>query len=235
MASTTTHYGLVTDVVVDDFVEPIHHNRMADTLDHVLGEFLGQMMPHGAMTGWELTEDKTVTGGRGLIGSCWCSSATEEAIADLTAGAVNRVYATANSASCTDGAVSFVAQLAAPGPAGSAFLGTIELDAAGDVVAVDNGASGVQRHCHALLFGELSGSGLEEDVPAETTVPVTVDHSGEGSFRVPGQLVVESETADFEWRVVEACAGGGFVVEVTNTGGSSADFAYNWQREGILR
>ena len=50
MASTTTNYGLATDVVVDDFVEPAHQNRVADTLDRALGEFLAQMMPAGAMT-----------------------------------------------------------------------------------------------------------------------------------------------------------------------------------------
>ena len=60
-------------------------------------------------------------------------------------------------------------------------------------------------HCHPLTFGALAGEGVEEDVEPDETVEFEVDHSSEGRFRVPGHLVVDSASADFEWSVTEAC------------------------------
>ena len=43
MATTTPNYQLATGVVTDDFVQPDHQNRVADTVDRALGRFLRRM------------------------------------------------------------------------------------------------------------------------------------------------------------------------------------------------
>ena len=45
----TNIYGLPTGVVADDFIEPSHHNRIADPLDRLLGNFLQKLMADGAV------------------------------------------------------------------------------------------------------------------------------------------------------------------------------------------
>ena len=65
MAGSTANYGLATGVVTDDLIEPEHHNRVADTLDRVLGWFLKRMMADGAYSGWTLTTAGTVEPGSG--------------------------------------------------------------------------------------------------------------------------------------------------------------------------
>lgn len=235
MGSTTPNYGFATAVVADDLVEPDHNNRLADTVDRTLGEFLRHIIPMGAHEGWEITGDKEVSAGQGLIGACWCRTMEAQEIVGLSEGAVNYVYGAADAQSAPAGTVQFVAQTAPPGPGEAVYLGTIELDAEGEVVEIDNEAAGVQRNCHRLAVERLAGSGLVEDVPAQESVTVKVEHGSEGEFRVPGDLRVTSDSPDFEWEVAEAHRGDRFRLRVTNVGGEAADFAYEWSREGLAR
>lgn len=235
MASTTPNYGFATGVATDDFVEPEHNNRLADTIDRTLGEFLRHIIPAGAHEGWEITGDKEVSAGQGLIGACWCRTAEAQEIVGLSAGAVNHVYGAADAQSAPEGTVQFVAQTAPPGPGEAVYLGTIELDGEGEVVEIDNAAPAAQRNCYRLAIERLEGSGLVGDVPAQESVVVEVDHASEGEFRVPGDLRVTSASPDFEWEVVEAHRGDRFRLQVTNAGGEAADFAYEWSREGLAR
>lgn len=235
MAGTTPNYGLATDVQTDDLVEPWHHNRLADTLDRALGEMVRHLLGDGVHAGWMIEETRTVTEGTGLIGGCWCGTGTSAGITGLTNGAVNYVYAVAGEGSAPDGSVTFVAQLAPPGPGRSVLLGTIELATDGSVVAVDNGCEGAQRDRHGLVFGHVSGSGVEEDVGANETVEIAVDHRASGEFRVPGDLRVTSDSPGFTWVVLAHHRGDGFVIAATNDGMESADFEYDWEREGLLR
>lgn len=235
MASTTPNYGFATGVAADDLVEPDHNNRLADTVDRTLGEFLRHIIPAGAPEGWEISAETKVTAGQGLIGACWCRTLEPREITGLSEGAVNHVYGAPTAQSAPEGAVQFVAQTAPPGPGGSVYLGTIELDGDGEVVGIDNEAAGAQRNCHRLAVERLEGSGLVEDVPAEESVIVEVEHGSEGEFRVPGDLRVTSDSPDFEWEVAEAHRGDRFRMQVTNTGSEAADFAYEWSREGLAR
>jgi hypothetical protein len=68
MAGVSANYGLATGVLADDLIEPQHHNRVADTVDRVLGLFLKRMMAAGVYEGWSLTLDGEVTAGEGLVG-----------------------------------------------------------------------------------------------------------------------------------------------------------------------
>ena len=235
MAATTQNYGFATGVAADDFVEPDHNNRLADTVDRTLGEFLRHIIPAGAHEGWEITGDKEVSAGQGLIGACWCRTLEAQEIVGLIEGAVNHVYGAPTAQSAPEGAVQFVAQTAPPGPGDAVYLGTIELDGEGEVVGIDNEAAGTQRNCHRLAIERLEGSGLVEDVPAEESVTVEVAHESEGEFQVPGDLQVTSDGADFEWEVTEAHRGDRFRLRVTNVGSEAADFAYEWSREGLAR
>lgn len=235
MASSTPNYDLTTDVVADDFVAPSHNNRLADTIDRALGEFLKSIIAAGAHEGWEITTAKTVAAGQGLLGACWCRTVVAQDIQDLTDGAVNYVYGALVENSAPDGEISFVAQVAPPGPGQAILLGTIELDAGGNVVAVDNNAAGSQRDCHRLAIEELQGTGIIEGVPGGATVSACVSHAAAGEFRIPGDLRVSSESQDFEWAVTEHHRGDEFWLRVTNSGSYPGDFEYDWSREGITR
>ncbi len=235
MASTTAHYQLTTDVQTDDFIEPSHQNRVADTVDRVLGGFLKNVMTAGVHEGWEIDNAKTVSAGQGLVDGCWCETPAAQSISGLTDAMVNYVFAVPNEASAPDGTMAFVAQPALPGPAGAVMLGTIELASDGSVVAVDNEAEGSQRTCHQLTVVALAGSGTIQNIPAESTVEELVSHEGQGDFRVPGDLRVASSDSGFEWHVSESHRGDCFTFEVTNLGAEAATFSYTWTREGFAR
>jgi len=230
MAGVTENYGFATEVAVDDFVQPSHNNRLADTVDRVLGSLLRRLMTAGAHEGWSILGDKTVGSGQGLVGACWCQTTSAQAISDLTDDAVNHVFVEATADGGPDGTVSFFAQLSANGPADSVYLGTIELDGGGDVVAIDNQAEGVERQCYPLAWVSLVGSGIIEDVDPSAEETVYVEHD---VLRVPGAIELTSESPDFTWTIEESWRGDRFLLRVTNNGGSAADFEYEWAREGV--
>jgi len=230
MANETANYRLITDVVSDDIVEPEHNNRLADTLDRVLGSFLGRMVTAGVHDGWLITAEKQVSAGEGLIAACWCSTAAAQDIVDLADDAVNYVFAESTESSGADGSVSFRAQLSPAGPDASVLLGTIELDASGEVVAVDNEVEGAGRECYALAWRTLSGSGIEEAVPAGGEVEVVVEHD---ALRIPGAIEFAAEGEDFTWEIDRTHEAASFRVAATNNGAEAADFVYTWERQGI--
>jgi len=235
LASSTPNYGFETGVVTDDFIEPSHHNRLADTVDRALGEFLTHVIAAGAQDGWEIELTKEVSAGRGLISACWCQTGAAQAIEQLTNDAVNHVYGVLDETSAPEGTAQFVAQVAPPGPGGSILLGTIELDAGGAVVTIDNDAPGVQRSCHRLAVETLVGSGVVQGVPGGATVVACVSHAAIGEFRVPGDLRVDSDTPLTEWEVAQHHRGDEFTIRVTNLSSYPVDFAYTWSREGIIK
>lgn len=235
MSSVTPRYGLAADLGTDDFIEPSHHNRLAETVDRVLGSLVEKVLGRGVFAGWELTSGKQVTAGEGLVGNCWCASSVNSAISGLTVGAVNYVYAVPTADSAPEGTVVFAAQLAPPGPGGSVYLGTMTLDAAGTVTAVDNWASGVERNCCRLQMAKVAGSGAVTAVPAGSSQSTVVTHAEKAQFIIAGHLVAATSTPDFEVRVTESSRGDQFTLEITNGGTAAADCSYTWQREGLLR
>ncbi|MEA3247350.1 MAG: hypothetical protein U9Q74_14445, partial [Gemmatimonadota bacterium] len=92
MSELTQNYQLVTSVAVDDFVQPGHNNRLADTVDRVVGSVLKRLATEGVYDGWEIQSDKTVSAGEGLIAACWCETTQAQAITGLTDDAVNHVF-----------------------------------------------------------------------------------------------------------------------------------------------
>lgn len=230
MPGLTENYLLVTDVVVDDFVQPSHNNRLADTVDRVLGSVLRRLLTAGVFEGWSILGDKTVGTGQGLVGACWCQTTAAQEISGLTANAVNHVFIAATADGGPQGTVSAFAQLSSTGPSDSIYLGTIELDAAGEVLGIDNAADGVQRQCYPLAWRDLAGSGTIEDVAPSAQETVYVTHE---ALRVPGAIVLASDTPDFTWEIGESWRGDKFLLAVTNGGASTADFEFIWARTGI--
>lgn len=230
MPTETQNYKLVTGVVSDDFVEPDHINRMADALDRVVGSFLQRLMTAGVYSGWEIGTEKQVSAGEGLIRGCWCSTANPQDVVDLTNDAVNYVFAEATDTCGWDGSVVLRAQLSSAGPTGSLLLGSIELDASGEVVAVDNDIEGVDRQCYELGWRTLRGSGSVASVPAGEDVAVIIEHD---ALRLPGAIEFDVENEDFTWEIDRTHGAASFRVTATNTGGSPADMDYTWRRHGI--
>jgi len=232
MPNETANYRLITDVVSDDIVEPDHNNRLADTLDRVLGSFLQRIVTAGVCDGWRITAEKQVDAGEGLVAACWCSTTAAQDIEDLTSDAVNYVFAESTDTSGADGSVTFRAQLSPAGPDASVLLGTIELDASGDVVAIDNEVAGAGRQCYALAWRTLSGSGTEASVPPSGQVEVIVEHD---ALRIPGAIEFEAEGEDFTWDIDWTHEASRFRVTAVNNGAEAADFVYAWQRHGIAQ
>ncbi len=230
MANETANYKLITDVVNDDFVQPEHNNRVADTVDRTLGTFLRRIITAGAFDGWEITTAKQVDAGEGLIAACWCTIAAGQDIDDLTDGALNYVFAEATDTSGADGSVGFRAQTSGSGPAGSVLLGTIELDGLGAVVEVDNNAAGVQRQCYPIAWCALSGGGTVADVAAEEQVVFTVAHD---ALRVPGAIAFDIAGSDFTWEIDRTHEAESFRVTATNESAATADLVYTWERQGV--
>lgn len=235
MASTTPVYSLVTGVVSGDLIEPDHHNRVADSLDCILGGILSGLLSSGAASGWEITNDKTVGPGCGLVDACWCSTNEAQAVSGLSHGAVSHVFACATDGSAPRGEVSFVGQTSLPGPGRSIYLGTITLDAEGAVAGVSNDAAGAQRQCHPFRWRAVAGAGVAQGVVPGDSVRVTIDHTEDADFRLPGALSVVTASGGFTATVWEHHRGGAFVLCITNDGGETGDCAYQWTREGILR
>lgn len=232
MAGVSANYGLATGVVADDLIEPGHHNRLADTLDRVVGWFLKRMMASGVYEGWSLTLDGTVTAGEGLVDACWCATTAAQGVGGLAPGAVNYVFAGTDSESAPEGTVCFFAALSPTKPAGALLLGTMTLDGSGQVTAVDESAEGVDRDCRRLRIGSVAGSGAVEGVPVGQSVSVAVEH--DARFVVPGAIEVAVAGSDFSYEVLETHRGDGFVLVGTNNGQAAQDFEYSWERSGFV-
>ena len=230
MPTETQNYRLVSNVVSDDFVEPAHVNRLADTVDRVLGSCLLNLVTAGVNNGWTIETNKQVSAGAGLVRACWCSTSAPQDIIDLTDDAVNYVFAEATSSSGWDGSVVFRAQLSSSGPSGSVLLGSIELDEDGNVVAVDNTLDGVDRQCYRLSWEKLGGSGSVTSVPAGESEVVVIEHA---ALRVPGAIEFEVDNDDFTWGIDRTWEADGFRVTLTNTAEEAADTNYTWTRCGI--
>ncbi|MFO7945206.1 MAG: hypothetical protein R6V19_00100 [Armatimonadota bacterium] len=235
MSDTTAHYGLPTGMVADDFIEPNHHNMLADTLDRILGSFLKQIMADGALSGWELTGDAQVDAGEGIIAGCYCRTVQAADISGLTDDAVNYIYAATTGTSPQDGSVTFTAQTVQSAPPGAIYLGTITLDDTGQVTDYDSEAEGVDRNLRLLEIAHVGDSGIVEDVADGDTATVTIDHSSDVLFIVPGAIDLQVTGNDFDWAVKEAYREDGFILEATNTSGAAADFEYSWTRYGFRR
>lgn len=231
MAATTEHYGLAVGVVTDDVIEPEHHNRMAATVDQVLGTTMKRLMAAGAFSGWSLELDGTVSAGEGLIAGCWCQTTTGSQISNLTSGAINYVFGRTDAESAPAGTVVFTAQLSPEKPAGAVYLGTMELDAAGLVTAAAGTAPGVDRNCRRLEIRRIEGSGLVADVPADGEFSVEITHSP--TLIVPGMIGMLETTEGFEWELQETWRGDGFRLKAHNAGAETVDFAYSWVRCGF--
>jgi len=231
MATQTEHYGLAAGVVSDDFVQPDHQNRVAETLDRVVGNVVKQLISAGVYSGWLIQEDKTVSAGAGLVQGCWCDTSSDQAITGLQDDAVNYVFAVANGQSPDKGAVDFAAQLTAEGPSGAVYLGTMELDSGGEVVEIDN--TGADRGCFALLSETVSGSGEIEAVPGGGQVSFEIDHGEAASFLIPGAIEFEAAGDDFEIELSKTYQKAQFEVVATNGSSYPRDLVYTWQRWGI--
>ncbi len=234
MPTQTENYGLAAGVVTDDFIQPGHQNRVAETLDRVVGNIVKQILAAGVYSGWLITSDKTVASGGGIVGGCWCATATAQDITGLQSGVINYVFAQSNDQSPPQGTVDFVAQLTPGGPAGSVCLGSIELNAQGEVVAVDN-EGGANRGCFPLKTDTFAGSGIIEAVPGGTEVSFIVNHSEAGSFAIPGAIIFEADSEAFSVTLYQTYQPDRFQVVAVNETSYSHDLCYTWQRRGIIQ
>jgi hypothetical protein len=229
MPTQSENYGLWVGMVTDDFLEPQHVDRAARVLDRVLGGVVGRLLAAGVYEGWLIGNDKTVGAGWGVLVGAMGLTEAAQAIDALTNGAVNYVFAVASEDTAPEGVVKFAAQTGPVGPAGALYLGTVELDGDGNVLAVANDAAGVDRGAFPAAARTLSGSGEVLGVGGGETVPVEISHA---ALAVPGAIGF-TVNEGFSFVIEEAWRGDGFRAEVTNEGTEAADLEYVWERKGI--
>ncbi len=232
MPTQTENYGLAVGVVTDDFIQPDHHNRLALTLDQVVGNVVKQILAAGIYDGWLIQEDKTVSSGGGIVSGCWCVTVSDQQITGLQNGAVNYILAQVNQQSAPQGSVDFVAQLSPEGD--GVCLGSIELDAQGDVIAIDN-ETGATRGCFPLKTDTFAGSGTIQAVPGGSEVSFVVSHTEAGSFAIPGAIDFEVTGEAFSITLRQTHQSDCFEVVAVNEGSYPQDLCYTWQRQGIVR
>ncbi len=230
MATTTEHYGLATGVVADDFIQPEHNNRPADVLDRVVWNALSKLLADGAYGGWLIQNDKAVAPGEGLADGCWCETVSDQGISGLTNGAVNYVFGETDATSAPDGTIAFYASTSPTKPSGHVYLGTIELDGNGDVVAIDNEADDVDRNLYRLEVVTLKGSGEEQGLGPGQDTTVEISHD---ALRLVGGITFSCQPPEVTYEISEHHRRDAFKVKLTNTGGSAVDVTYQWEREGV--
>ncbi len=229
MPTQSDNYGLWVGMVTDDFIEPAHVDRAAQIVDRVLGGVVGKLLAAGVYEGWLLGQDKQVGAGWGVLEAAIGETEAGQEIGGLTNEAVNYVFAVATEETAPGGVVGFAAQTGSVGPAGALYLGTIELDAAGAVVALDNDATGVDRGVFPLVTRTLQGSGTVAEVDPDETVAIEVTHA---ALAVPGAIAV-TVSEGFSYVVEEAWRGDGLLVKATNEGTETAELVYAWERKGM--
>ena len=235
MPTQSANYGLWIGMVTDDFIQPQHVDTVARVVDRVLGGVVGGLLAPGVYAGWEVGSDGQVTAGWGVLGAALGATGAEQAITGLVNGTLNYVFAVPGSDIAPNGTVIFAAQTAAGGPAGAVgpagalYLGTVTLDAGGNVTAEDNAAAGVSRGVFPLTATTLSGSGTVAAVPAGQPVTVTVTHA---ALAVPGAISF-TVSSGFTYVLSQTWQGTGFTAVVTNGGTAAADLTYGWVRQGI--
>ena len=231
MLTQTQHYQLWAGMGTDDFVEPQHVDRLAATVDQTLGMALQELVSPGVYQGWELQTDKTVSAGQGLLAACWGRTAAAQSITGLTNGVLNHVFAAPTAQTAPAGVVSFAAQTNPAGPPGALYLGTIELDSQGQVVAVNNQVTGVARGVFSLRTATLSGAGTHSSVQPNQTVTLEITHA---ALRVPGAIEFTGGQY-FSFTLEKTWQAGGFTAKVTNTDTVAHDLSYSWTRQGMAQ
>lgn len=231
-------------------------NRLTSTLDAQVPPFHEKMFGNGVYYGGIINADKTVGTTRAFIyGTHIYMPLTNNAIAGLTAGIVNYVWLTMlQDPSVDDSPEENVGQFTAtagnrPDASKSIFLGTISLDLAGAVLAIDQAVTKpldttkpgeedifplqmrVQRGT-ANFRGVLSGCSAIFQVPDNATIAA---HQG-WYFRVPGAVVFDNLPAGWDHIVVDNSDPEHFHVVMYNDSSYDADATgITWRRWGLIR
>lgn len=233
MPTTTPNLGLASGMATDDYVQPSQWNRIVDSLDR-LDEFFQKITADGAYQGWQITQNKTVSPGEGNIDGKWCRTIVELPVTGLVSGATNHIFGRAGEQAAPDGLPSFIASVSSTKQEGDIYLGTITLDSDGNVTAWDNDAPGVDRNCCLIEIGSISGSGEVGPLAAGASVTITVEHSSQAVFKVPGAITFSLEGDGLTFSIEEHWAGDWFSVQIANEGSYPVSAAYTYERKGLL-
>lgn len=232
--------GLETAYVHNDHVEADEYNRLTGIASYQIQQGFSDLHGFGCfpcLGSWIILLTGQVGPGTGYFPVGWYGETLINSdILATTDGALNYVYVLQVDATAPAKAVSFTANTTGVQPADSIRLGTMTLDAAGNVTAIDQSS----KQCilpwadsfEAMILS-VSGSGTAPDVAAGATRIITVDHTAAQLFRVCGAIDFEVG-APFTTAIYQDYARGFFIVRLTNTHGyNPADANYSWTRYGI--
>ena len=232
------HFGLLVDTDYSGDVTGANWNRVTKTVRRALGELLQKIVGPGCLTtsDWRIDTDKTIGAGEGVVKDCYCETTEDTDISSLlTNGATNYIYLTIDSdTSPTDGDVVAQASLSTTVPSGACRLGSITLDGAGAVTAVDNDDEDYLRDYLLTLnrrrvqFDEVVTVALGDYADLE------VDHSADVTFTeafVPKITSIdEGVRAEL---LLEGTTNGKFTLRLYNDGSYTAGYGYEYGYGGL--
>jgi len=178
-------------------------NRLVDGVDlQTWG--LGSAIGNGVIAGGQILSSKQVGPTIAIIGGMYGASTSNQSIEDLVSGATNKVWLCrvdppssggefdlSHESTFNVGTLRFVASDVQP--SNSLLLGTITLAADGSVTAIDQSSSGNWPiHIVGACVARIVRNVTVEDLPYNEAYVVTVDHSSEALFLVPGALVIDT-------------------------------------------
>lgn len=227
------HFGLLTDADYSGNVTAVQLNRWNQVIRRNLGEAMQKVLTPGclSLTDWRLVSDKTIGAGEGIVNDCYCQTiASTDITSLLTNGATNYVYLTINSStSPTDGVIVAQATVTAgAAPDTACKLGSITLDGAGAVTAVDNDDEDFLRdyaiplRWRRVQFDEVIEVTLGEYADLE------VDHSGDVDFTIPTTPKITSIDDGVRAELLlNATDGGKFTLRLHNDGDYTVGTGYD--------
>lgn len=179
------HYDLDTTLEYGGDATGAKWRRMTKTLRRVVGELMQKVMYSGSLTtsDWRIADDKTIGAGEGIVDECYCETTSTTDISSLlTSNATNYIYLITDADSATDGTIVAQASLLASAPSYACCLGSITLDASGNVTAVDNDDEDFPRDYALPLRWRRVQFEVVETIPQGTYADVEIDHSGDIEF-----------------------------------------------------
>jgi hypothetical protein len=236
--AVTSNRGLPL-AATDGDIYATDQSRLAYTSDLTEGNIAKELLAKGCLvesagSGWQIAADKTVSAGKGLVGTCWCANAVAQLITNLTNSAVNYVFAVAQTTSAWDNSVVFQAQTVYAITAGRVYLGTITLDSGGTVTATSNVADGAdERNLYPLERREVSGvwptpSGADDPflVDVGGWAVVEIDHSATVNFHTPLGVDVDADPQCSVWQLANYNDAGKFRLRVQNDYAVGGEYIY---------
>jgi hypothetical protein len=230
--------GLRQDYGVASPLLPSEINRVNGIVAFQTQRGFAETHGYGLLSGWQLRSDSLVGVGTGIFPSGWyAATLSNQAIVGLVNGYTNYVYGTSIDATAPTMALLFTANISGVRASTDLFLGTLTLDADGNVTAINGIDPALPYVVHPaanvvypVSLSQVAGSGTETNILSQEVRAVHISHA---AFKLPGAINI-AVSAEFTYAVTAAENGAGFILLLSRSVSySPSSCSYSWSRWGI--